>query len=182
MKVTTDTPIQVHQYPIPFSIQETVQEEVKEMLQRGIIEPSESPYQAPIVMVKKKDGTMRLCIDFRQLNKVLIPDSEPIPRVDMMFAKLGKSRYFSKFDFSKGYWQVSMHEDSKHMTAFSSTSGFYQFRFIPFGIKAAPAVFIRLMRKVVEGVSNIYHYFDDVLIATECWESIYRLWSCSSSA
>lgn len=170
LKFKTDTPIQVHQYPIPFSIQDTVQEEVKEMLQRGIIEPSEFPYQAPIVMVKENDGTMRPCIDFRQLNKVLIPDREPIPRVDMMFARLGKSRYFSNCDFSKGHWKVPMHEDSKHMAVFSSTSGFYQFRFMPFGIKTAPSAFTRLMRKVVEGVSTIYHYFEDFLIATECWE------------
>lgn len=74
------------------------------MLQ-GIIEPSESAYQPPIV-VKKKHGTMRLCIDFRQLNKILVDDTELIPRVDIIFWQLGKAQYFSKFDFAKGYWQV----------------------------------------------------------------------------
>ncbi|KAM7300391.1 uncharacterized protein ISCGN_020955 [Ixodes scapularis] len=170
LKLTTDTPVQVNQYPIPFSLQEAVESEIQQMLQQGIIEPSESPYQSPVVVAKKKDKSMRLCIDFRQLNRALISDNEPIPRVDMMFAQLGRSRYFSKFDFSKGYWQVPMHEEAKPMTAFSSRLGLYQFRVMPFGIKTAPAIFTRLMRKVVQGLPKVYHYFDDVLIATENWE------------
>ncbi|XP_049514006.1 uncharacterized protein LOC125941102 [Dermacentor silvarum] len=170
LQVTTEAPIQAKQYPIPFAIQETVQKEVQQMLRQGIIERSDSPYQSPVVVVKKKDGAIRLCIDFRLLNQVLVSDNEPIPRVDMMFAKLGNCSYFSKFDFSKGYWQVPMDEESKPMTAFSCSSGLYQFRFMPFGIKTAPAVFTRLMRKLVEGLPNIHHYFDDVLIATETSE------------
>lgn len=170
LRTTTEAPVQAKHYPIPFAIQETVRKEVEEMLQQEIIERSDSPYQSPVVVVKKKDGAMRLCIDFRQLNQVLVSDNEPIPRVDMIFAKLGSCRYFSKFDFSKGYWQVPMDDDSKGMTAFACASGLYQFRFMPFGIKTAPAVFTRLMRKLVEDLPNIYHYFDDVLIATETWE------------
>lgn len=170
LRLTTETPVNVRPYPIPFAIQEAVEQEVQDMLKQGIIEPSDSPYQAPIVVVKKKDGSMRLCIDFRQLNRVVVTDNEPIPRVDMMFAKLGQSQYFSKFDFTKGYWQVPMHEASKPLTAFQASSGLYQFRFMPFGIKTAPAVFTRLMRRVVEGIPNIYHYFDDVLIATQTWD------------
>lgn len=169
-RLTTETPVKVRPYPIPFAIQEAVEQEVQDMLAQGIIEPSDSPYQAPIVVVKKKDGSIRLCIDFRQLNRVVVTDNEPIPRVDMMFAKLGQSRYFSKFDFTKGYWQVPMQDASKPLTAFQASSGLYQFRFMPFGIKTAPAVFTRLMRRVVEGIPNIYHYFDDVLIATKTWE------------
>uniref|UniRef100_A0A131XKF8 RNA-directed DNA polymerase n=1 Tax=Hyalomma excavatum TaxID=257692 RepID=A0A131XKF8_9ACAR len=172
-KITTTStePVNVRQYPIPFAVHEAVEQEVQQMLAQGIIEPSDSPYQSPIVVVKKKDGSMRLCIDFRQLNRVVVMDNEPIPRVDMMFAHLGKARYFSKFDFTKGYWQVPMAKDSKHMTAFQSMSGLYQFRFMPFGIKTAPAVFTRLMRKVVAGIPHVHHYFDDVLIATDTWET-----------
>lgn len=147
LRLTTETPVHVRQYPVPFAVEKAIEEEIQEMLKQGIIEPSHSPYQSPVVVVKKKDGSMRLCIDFRQLNRVLITANEPIPWVDMMFAKLGKSRYFSKFDFTKGYWQVPMQPESKQMTAFQSASGLYQFRFMPFGIKTAPAVFTRLMRK-----------------------------------
>lgn len=169
LNVATDTPVNIRPYPLPFATKEAVQQEIRDMLKQGIIEPSESPYQSPIVVVKKKDGTIRLCIDFRQLNKILLNDNEPIPRVDVIFGQLGKARYFSKFDFAKGYWQVPMHEESKAMTAFSTSAGLYQFRFMPFGIKTAPAVFNRLMRKVVADIPHIYFYFDDVLVATETW-------------
>ncbi|XP_037526097.1 uncharacterized protein LOC119403222 [Rhipicephalus sanguineus] len=170
LKLTTDIPIHVRQYPMPFAVKEAVETEVMEMLRLGIIEKSTSAYQAPIVVVKKKDGTMRLCIDFRQLNNVVVPDAEPIPRPDMMFAQLTGRQYFSKFDFTKGYWQVPMASTSKAFTAFSCDSGLYQFRFMPFGIKTAPAVFNRLMREVVGGIPNVYYYFDDVLVATTTWE------------
>nr|XP_037287184.1 uncharacterized protein LOC119180146 [Rhipicephalus microplus] len=170
LKLTSEAPIQVRQYPLPFTVKDAVEEEVKYMLQLGVIERSTSAYHSPIVVVKKKDGTMRLCIDFRQLNKVILPDCEPIPRTDTMFAKLTGCNYFSRFDFTKGYWQVPMASQSKELTAFSCESGLYHFNFMPFGIKTAPAVFNRLMRVVTEGIPNVLYYFDDVLVATETWE------------
>ncbi|XP_072140178.1 uncharacterized protein [Dermacentor andersoni] len=118
LTTTATEPVNVRQYPIPFAVQQAVEEEVQQMLAQGIIEPSDSPYHSPVVVVKKKDGSMRLCIDFRQLNKVVVMDNEPIPRVDMMFANLGKARYFSKFDFTKGYWQC--HEGVLHPVAYAS--------------------------------------------------------------
>lgn len=79
LRLATETPVHVRQYPLPFAVEKAIEDEVQEMLKQGIIEPSHSPYQAPLVVVKKKDGSMRLCIDFRQLNRVVIMDSEPIP-------------------------------------------------------------------------------------------------------
>lgn len=83
---------------------------------------------------------------------------------------MGEKKYFSKLDFVKGYWQIPLTEESKPKTAFSTTSGLYQFRFMPFGIKTAPAVFAKLMRKVTEGIPGVEHYYHDVLVATETWE------------
>lgn len=94
-------------------------------------------------------------------------DNEPIRRVDMMFAKLGQSRYFPEFDFAKGHWQVRMNEESKACTAFQKSSGLYQFKCMPFDIETTPAVFTRLIRRVAEEIPNIYHYFDDILVATQ---------------
>lgn len=160
----------MRQYPLPFAVKEAVEKEVKDMLQLGIIERSTSAYYSPIVVVKKKDGTMRLCVDFQQLNKVIMLDCEPIPRTDMMFSKLTRCTFFSRFDFTKGYWQVPMASHSRDLTAFACESGLYHFKFMPFGIKTPPAVFNRLMRPNIEGVPNVLFYFDGVLVATETWE------------
>ncbi|XP_077531154.1 uncharacterized protein LOC144143244 [Haemaphysalis longicornis] len=170
LNLTSDKPVHVPQYPLPLALHETIENEVQEMLDMGIIEKSQSPYNAPMVAIKKPDGTLRLCIDFRELNKVLVSDCEPIPRIDVVLALAGKKKFFSKFDFTKGYWQVPMTADSREKTAFSSLSGLYHFRYMPFGIKTAPAVFARLMRAVLGGLKNVHHYFDDVIVATDTWQ------------
>ncbi|XP_050046366.1 uncharacterized protein [Dermacentor andersoni] len=178
LELTTTAPIQVRQYPMPFAVRNAVEKEVQDMLKLGIIEKSKSAYQAPIVVVKKKDGTVRLCIDFRKLIQILVPDCEPIPRAELMFARLTGSHYFSKFDFTKGYWQVPMAPESKEATAFSCDSGLYQFKYMPFGIKTAPAVFNRLMREVVGDIPHVYYYFDDFLVATKTWEEHLKTLNC----
>lgn len=169
LDLVIEKPVHVPQYPIPLALRENVEKEVQEMLRMGIIEKSKSPYHAPIVVVKKPDNTIRLCIDFRELNKTLVFDSEPIPRIDVVLALVGKQKFFSKFDFTKGYWQVPMAPDSREKTAFSSMSGLYHFKYMPFGIKTAPAIFARLMRRVLGDLPNVHHYFDDVVIATSTW-------------
>lgn len=170
LQLTTNNPVHVKQYPLPFATRDSVEREVREMERLGIVERSESPYNSPVILVKKPDGTNRLCIDFRRLNNVLVADSEPMTRADAVFATVGEKRYFSKLDFVKGYWQIPLSAESRAKTAFSTTSGLYQFRFMPFGIKTAPAVFAKLMRKVAHGVPGVEHYYDDVLVATETWE------------
>ncbi|XP_064469691.1 uncharacterized protein LOC135384419 [Ornithodoros turicata] len=170
LKTTTNLPVNIKQYPLPFATREIVGDEVDKMLQLGIIERSVSAYNSPVVIVKKSDGTNRLCVDYRRLNDVLVPDSEPIPRADIVFAKVGQRRYFSKFDCVKGYWQIPLTETSKEKTAFSTSAGHFQFKFMPFGIKTAPAVFSRLMQRLFHGMSGVHHYFDDILLATDTWE------------
>ncbi|XP_077551257.1 uncharacterized protein LOC144164889 [Haemaphysalis longicornis] len=169
LSLTSEKPVHIPQFPVPLALLEAIESEVQEMLRMGIIEKSQSPYHAPIVVVRKPDGTIRLCIDFRELNKILLPDSEPIPRIDVVLARVGSKKFFSKFDLTKGYWQVPMDRDSREKTAFSCTSGLYHFRYMPFGIKTAPAVFARLMRVVLGDLPNVYHYFDGVVIATDTW-------------
>ncbi|XP_077541014.1 uncharacterized protein LOC144153239 [Haemaphysalis longicornis] len=170
LSTMTDAPIQVRQYPLPFAVQQNIEREVSAMVEMGVIERSSSPYHAPVVLVRKPDGTYRFCVDFRRLNDVLVPDAGPIPRADCLIAEVGGRKYFSKMDFSKGYWQVPLDQASREKTAFSTPSGLYHFKSMPFGIKTAPAVFAKLMRRVLDGIDNVYHYYDDVLVATETWE------------
>lgn len=108
LQLTTSDPINTQQYPLPFAMKEIVEKEVEEMLRLGVIEKSDSPYNSPLVLVKKPDKSYRACIDFRRINDVLVSDAEPIPRTDIMFTEIGTRKFFSKFDLTKGYWQVPM--------------------------------------------------------------------------
>lgn len=134
------------------------------------------------MIAKKADKTNRLCIDFSRINNVLLADAEPIPNTESLFAKLATKRIFSKLDLATGYWQVPLDDASKPKTALSTTTGLYQFRYMPFGIKTAPAIFTKLMREVLKGIPNVSHFYDDVLVASESWEQHFNTLRKVSSA
>lgn len=168
--LTTPQPIRLKSYPIPFAKREEIRKEVKSMLDLGVIEPSTSSYSSPIVLVKKKDGTNRFCIDFRALNKVTVFDAEPIPDTEELFARLTKARFFTKIDLAKGYWQIPVKQEDRHKTAFQTPLGLYQWTKMPFGLVSAPASFARMMRKLKLEENSALNFFDDILIATERWD------------
>ena len=172
LPLADNTPIRVKQYPLPHSQAGLVEDELKAMLAMGVIERTSSPYSAPVLLVKKSDGRMRFCIDFRRLNKVLIFDAEPMPDVEGMFAKLHGAQYFSKLDLAKGYWQIPMEPADKPKTAFTTPLGQFQFTVMPFGLKTAGAVFSRIMREVLGPLEleEAQNFMDDLLIATVTWE------------
>lgn len=170
IRTTTDQPVRVKPYPVPYQVTETVKTEVKKMLDMDIIEKSDSDYSSPVVLVRKKDGTCRFCVDYRQLNKITIFDAEPMPSTEDLFVKLAGCKYFSKIDLSKGYWQVPMTDEAKRRSAFSTPMGLYQFKVMSFGLVNAPATFSRLMRKVLEGLNNLDNFLDDILVFTVTWE------------
>lgn len=170
MDLTTEDCVKQKPYPVPYSMREVVNKEIEYMLEQGIIEHTDSPYASPIVMVKKKDDTYRLCTDFRRLNRVTIFDGEPMPSMTDIFSKLTKDKYFSKFDLSKGFWQIPIREEDKAKTAFVTMDGKYQYRKMAFGLVNATATFNRLMRKVLLQVDKVDSFVDDVLIHTETWE------------
>ena len=153
--------------PIPYTMFDTVNEEVSIMLDLNIIEPSKSPFCSPIVIVKKKDASNRFCIDFRALNNHTVFDAEPMPITDEIFSKLATNKIFSKLDLSKGYWQVPLSESSKPLTAFQSPKGLFQFRVMPFGLVTASATFSRLMRILLQGLDNVENFIEDILIFTQ---------------
>ena len=137
------------------------------MRSEGIIEPSVSPWSSNRVLVKKKDGSLGFCVDFRQLNDITIKDSHPLPRIDDTFDALSGSKYYSTLDLKSGYWQVGLSEEDKQKTAFSFPGGgLWQFTVMAFGLCNAPATFERLMERILHGLSYeiCLVYLDDIIV------------------
>ena len=155
---------------MPFAARHEIAKQVHEMQRNCVIQPSKSPWSSPVVLVQKKDGTSRFCIDYRALNSVTKADTFPLPRIDDMLDRLGRSKYFSTLDLASGFWQIKMHPQSQEKTAFATPNGLYEFRVMPFGLTNAPGVFQRLMEQVVIGLNPesgpdfVSAYIDDILI------------------
>ena len=163
--------VRLRPYRIPEARKVVVEKEVEEMLREGIIEPSNSPWCSPVVLVPKPNGTLRFCIDFRQLNKVSRFDTYPMPRVDELVEGLGKAEYLTTLDLTKGYWQIPLTVSAKEKTAFSTQSGLYQFKVLPFGLHGAPATFQRLMDHILRPhTAYAAAYLDDIVVFSPSWE------------
>ena len=160
------TPIRQQARRVPLPRRETVQTLLQEMLTKGIISPSKSPWASPIVLVSKKDGTTRFCVGYRKANSVTHKDAYPLPRVDDTLDTLSGVNWFSTIDFKSGYWQVEMAPEDCEKTAFCTQEGLFEFNVIPFGLCNAPATFQRLMDCVLAGLqwSSCLVYIDDVII------------------
>lgn len=140
--------------------QETIKTEIDTMLRDGIVQRSTSPWASPVVLVTKKDGSVRFCVDFRKLNEATVKDTYPLPRIDDTLDALHGARYFTTLDLAAGYWQIRMEDESRAKTAFVSKYGLYEFNVLPFGLCNAPATFQRLMDTStrgtdVEGMSRV---------------------------
>ena len=163
-------PIRLAPYRIPHAYRKAVQQEIKEMLEGGIIEPSASEWCSPMVIVKKKDGALRICVDYRKLNSVSQVDAYPMPRIDEILDQLGKPQFISTMDLTRGYWQVPVEQKARHKTAFSTPFGLYQFKMMPFGLQGAPATFQRLMDHVTREMNGFASaYLDDLIIYSSSW-------------
>uniref|UniRef100_A0A3B3HAG4 Gypsy retrotransposon integrase-like protein 1 n=3 Tax=Oryzias latipes TaxID=8090 RepID=A0A3B3HAG4_ORYLA len=158
-------------YRLPERLLTNLKEEVDLMLSLGVIEPSKSEWCSPVVLVPKKDGSIRFCIDFRYLNSVSKFDSYPTPRIDDLIERLGCAKYLTTIDLCKGYWQVPLTRHSRELTAFRTPWGLFQFTVLPFGLHGAPATFQRLMNQVLCGVSEFAAaYLDDIVIFSNTWD------------
>ena len=163
-------PNRQHPRRMPFSVREEVAKQLKKMQEMEVIQPSKSPWSSPVVLVRKKDGSHRFCIDYRKLNSVTKADSYPLPCIDDLLDQLGKSVYFSTLDLASGFWQIKVHSASQEKTAFSTPHGHFEFRVMPFGLMNAPSVFQRLMQQILSsinpegGPSFVTAYIDDLLV------------------
>lgn len=136
----------------------------REMLNSKVIQPSSSPWASPVVLVRKKDGKQRFCIDFRKLNTLTQRDVYPIPRIEDCLTALGGNRFFSSFDLFSGFWQISMASEDKQKTAFIVDGGLFEFNVMPFGLTNATATFQRYMDMVLAGLkwTSLLVYLDDI--------------------
>ena len=172
VKMTIDTgnhrPIKQKPYRTPLTKMQTVNEAVDKMLKADIIEESSGSWAFPIVIVDKKDGSKRFCVDYRALNAITKPIAYPLPSIDSLLALLGKAVWFTSLDCLSGYHQIAMDPRDKEKTAFTCHRGLYQFKVMPFGLCNAPAVFSELMSKVLRGCeAYCMHYIDDILIFSD---------------
>ena len=161
-------PIKQQPYRTPIVRRALISEMVDNMREQGIVQPSVSPWASPIVLVPKKDGTYRFCVDFRRLNAVTKKDVYPLPRIDDILDTLGESKFFSSLDLASGYWQVELDPESRQKSAFTTYCGLFEFVRMPFGLCNAPATFQRLMQKVLAGLEwcTCFVYLDDILVAS----------------
>ena len=140
------------------------------MEENGIIERSSSELAFPIVLVKKKDRSLHMCVDYRRLNMISEYDAYPMPHVDDLIDALGKARFITTLDLAQGYWQVPMGKESRTRTAFATPYGLFKFQVMPFGLQGAPATFQRMMDQVLAGCTEYAAaYLDDVVIHSSTW-------------
>ena len=171
-RIQTESVAPVCQAPywIPLAFRDAVYQELREMLDCGIIERSTSDWAAPMVTVQKKDKSLRLCVDYRRLNALSKADAYPIPRVDELIDRVGNASFISTLDLTKGYWQVPVAECDREKTAFMMPYGLFQFRRMPFGLQGAPATFQRMVDKLLDGFGHYASaYIDDVIIFSSDW-------------
>ncbi|XP_051784491.1 uncharacterized protein K02A2.6-like [Erpetoichthys calabaricus] len=158
-------PVQQKLRRLPFSVREAVSKELKRLEQEDIIEKTDSsPWVSPLVVIKKKSGAIRLCVDLRGPNKAVVIDSHPLPHIEEVFTQLRGAKMFSTIDLRNAYHQVPLHEDSRDITAFITHDGLFHFKRVPYGLASAPSAFQRMMSLILAGQDGVQCYLDDIIV------------------
>ena len=163
-------PIKQHPYRMNPMKSQYLREEVQYLLDNDFIEPSQSDWSSPCILVPKPDGTCRMCTDYRKVNSVTKTDSFPVPRMDDSIDNIGQAKYVTKFDLLKGFWQIPLTDRAKEISAFVTPDGLYQYKVMPFGMKNSPATFQRLINMIIMGLDNCKADIDDAIIYSEEWD------------
>ncbi|XP_073942510.1 cactin, spliceosome C complex subunit [Choristoneura fumiferana] len=166
IELADQTPVVYRPYRLSYTERQTVRDMVTELIQNDIAEESNSPYASPVILVSKKNGGHRLCVDFRALNRKTIKDHYPMPRIEDQLDMLNGNKYYSSLDLASGYYQIPIRKDCRPYTAFITPDGLYQFKKMPFGLANSPAVFQRTINKVLGNsrFNSTLAYMDDILI------------------
>ncbi len=164
-------PIKQNAYRVNPVKREIMKQETDYLVKHGLAVPSSSPWCSPCLLVPKPDGSSRFCTDYRKVNQVSKADSYPLPRIEDCIDRIGSSKFVTKLDLLKGYWQVPLTEHASEVSAFATPDAFLQYKVLAFGLRNAPATFQRLMCKVLSNVKNCEAYLDDVVCYSENWES-----------
>jgi hypothetical protein len=164
-------PFKLSPYRVHPEKAELIKQELELMLRMGVIEPSSSPFASPVVIVPKSDGkSLRFCTDFRRINSLTVPDGFPMPRIDDLIDRVGQAKFLTKIDLSRGFWQVPMDEEAIPISAFVTPHGQFQWKYMPFGLRNAPATFQRLVNRVLKGLELFTGAFlDDIIIFSDSW-------------
>ncbi|CAF4686011.1 unnamed protein product, partial [Rotaria sp. Silwood1] len=165
-------PVYTSPYRVSYKNEQTQREEIDKLLKQGIIEESTSPWSSPIVLVRKKDGSVRFCVDFRKLNNITTKDAFPIPRIDDIFDHLSQAEFYTTIDFKSGYFQVGLDPKDRPKTAFSTRDQHYQFTVLPQGVTNGPPAFQRIVSQILGPTRWQYSlaYLDDVIIYSPSFE------------
>ncbi len=172
IRLQDEMPFKERPRPIHPSDREAVRQHLRELLDAEIIRESESPFASPIVLVRKKNGQIRLCVDYRKLNMHMIKDAYALPNIEDTFSALSGAKWFSVMDLKSGYYQVEVAEEDKHKTAFVCPLGFFEFNRLPQGVTNAPSTFQRLMEKCVGDLhlSEVLVFLDDLIVFSKTIE------------
>ena len=174
MKIDTGdhAPIKLKPYRTPLNQRPIMDKAIQDMPQANIIRPLHSSWSFPVLLVPKKDGGKRFCVDFKKLNKITKTFVWPLPHIDDILASLGNLTIFSSIDLKSGYWQVLIDAQDKEKTAFVYNSALYEFNSMAFGLVGSPAVFGELMTNVLEGISGKFTiaYMDDIIVFSQTAE------------
>lgn len=170
IEVGQSTPIKQHPYRVNPHKRQAMKDEVNYLVQNGFAVASQSPWSSPCILVPKSDHSFRFCTDFRRVNNLTKADSFPLPRMEDCVDRVGTSRYVTKLDLLKGYWQVPLTSRASEISAFVTPDAFMQYTVMAFGMRNAPATFQRLMQIVLSDVQNCEVYLDDVVIYSMTWE------------